>query len=107
MPSITQINGHQAALRRFAAGIHNGNVRPYGERGLYEATDWIAAADYLLHDEGDDYSEMEFMLAREAAWERFEAFCANRRRDYDFETWVDAYAPEASRSFGLQPRHAA
>jgi hypothetical protein len=62
--------------------------RPFVLSSLYSDADWTAALEYAADG---DLSELEWMIARDAAFERF-----GNREDWDFEDWVDRFAPEGS-----------
>jgi hypothetical protein len=53
--------------RELAADILAGDDRPYGD-GVYSASDWRKAAQYLV--DTDDCDEVLFMMAQEIAAER-------------------------------------
>ncbi len=95
----TQSERHEQ-LAAMAQNIRDG-FQPWGN-GLYEAADWQSAADSVLTDleEGrtPDFTEMDWMDQREAA---FEGFNHSRDREGCFETWLDRNGLEAlSRNFG-------
>jgi len=61
---------------------------------LYSAADWQEAAQYALDG---DYTELEYMLHREDAFQAFQAWQAadfDRREFDDFEDWASRMMPE-------------
>lgn len=78
-------------IRQFAESICASTMPPWGTSGYYTYEEWRSAADYAL--ETDDFTEMEFMEAREKAYERFEHV---RGEDADFNDWCTIHAPEAA-----------
>jgi len=78
-------------LQEMAEAIRNGDLKalPIVGHELYETADWQASADYAL--DSDDFSELEHMLAREAAWNEFQRFVAAdewKRESDDFGVWL-------------------
>lgn len=87
--------------------INMDTTYPFGLGGYYEHSDWMDAAVIVLEDGYTD--EFEFMLAREAAWERYKTSNAKKMRDggdeYEcFETWCAEFAPEACLKYPLVPK---
>lgn len=67
------------------------------EGQLYSHEEFSTACDYAL--DAHDFSELDFMLDREAAYERFLAASPlHCERDDlgDFSTWCARFAPEAA-----------
>lgn len=90
-------------IRKFAEALSVCTMpaAPWGSRCLYTYEEWRSAAEQAL--DGDDFSEMEFMEAREQAYERFQEWQtmatsereAERREFTDFDDWCVVHAPEA------------
>lgn len=90
-------------IRKFAEALSVCTMpaAPWGTNGIYTYEEWRSAAEQAL--EGDDFNEMEFMEARELAYERFQEWQANansvsdadRRENTDFDDWCATNAPEA------------
>lgn len=78
---------HEALAESIAAGT----VLPHGPSGYYTGDEWIKAAQYAL--DTDDWTEFRYMLAREAAWDRFKHWQQfHPSREWaDFDDYCDRY----------------
>lgn len=84
------------SIARLLADFAHGNAMA-ATGCLYEEADWQSACDSAL--DSNDYSELQFMLDREAAYERFlTAAPRHCERDDlgDFDSWCARFAPSAA-----------
>jgi hypothetical protein len=81
-------------LESLAHEILGGKTLPYGMHRVFGPNEWTDAATYAL-EEGD-WSELEFMEAREQAWDRFSSSAFAERMDWTFDEYCDRYEPEAA-----------